>query len=373
MSITDLIYKKLCGSITPEEERELDEWTAQSSRHLKMYEEILDRDDITETYDTYQKIDANHAWHQFHDSHKVSRGKPFSAWLKPIIGIAAAVLAVIGLWQWRNRPAITPQTPVAVSQAVHSAIEKSQTTGHSEANVTFGNSSMTVSRSISDSILTAFAKGEAVDCKVSTRQAKEFWMNLPDGTRVHLDGGTTISYTSTFGSNTRTVYLQGTAFFFVAKNADLPFIVKTDNGDVKEYGTEFNVEATPRRTSVVLVSGSIGIIAKSGSETKLTPGHKGEIVDGGAVSVSKCDVSPYIAWNEGLFSFEDTTLKELMTLLSHWYGVKVEFADHTLENKKITGVLSRYDDINSSLHALSVVAQVDMTIHGNTIIIKQHN
>lgn len=370
MRITDIIYKKLCGTITEEEQWKLDEWTAASGSHLKMYEDILGNDDIAQTYANYKKIDVDHAWTSFNNSHKPSRSKAFTTWLKPIVGIAAVALIVFGLWLWYSKPTFKPQPPVAVSTAVHNAIEKSRRTGHSEADITFGNSSMTVSRNVSDSILTAFANGEAVDCKISTRQEKEFWMTLPDGTRVHLDGGTTISYTSTFGSNTRTVYLHGTAFFFVAKNADLPFIVKTDNGDVKEYGTEFNVEATPRRTSVVLVSGSIGIIPKEGKETMLKPGCKGEVVNGGAVSVSKCDVSPYIAWNEGLYSFEDITLKKLMDVLAHWYGVNVDFADHALENKTITGVLSRYDDINSSLRALSIVAQVDMSVHGNTIIIR---
>lgn len=140
---------------------------------------------------------------------------------------------------------------------------------------------------------------------------------------------------------------------------------------MKEYGTEFNVEASPNRTAVVLVSGSIGLLPKGGGEKRLRPGYRGDMGSKGEPRISPCDVNPYIAWNEGRFSFDNTTLKELMDVLARWYGVNVHFNEESLEEKRMTGILSRYDDINSSLKAIAVVAQVKVQVRKNTIYISK--
>ena len=66
-------------------------------------------------------------------------------------------------------------------------------------------------------------------------------MTFEDGTRVHLNYNTTLKYPPHFGTTTRTVYLDGEAYFQVAKDSKRPFRVITVNGVVKQYGTTFNV------------------------------------------------------------------------------------------------------------------------------------
>ena len=43
----------------------------------------------------------------------------------------------------------------------------------------------------------------------------------------------------------REVKLKGEAYFEVVKNAEAPFVVKTDLGDIKVLGTQFNVKCYP--------------------------------------------------------------------------------------------------------------------------------
>lgn len=377
MAITDIIYHKIIGTITPDEQQLLDAWLHEDEQHRKMYDHLLQQGDLPSQYHLYHKLDMDRRWSELmrNGTHDValSQGKSRTAWRSmtiTIAGLAAMVLLVFGISRLTERPTAVPPTPVALSSAVSRAIVRSEQTGRCEATVTAQNHTMTIS-SYADSILTAFMDHNAADCRITTAKGKEFWMTLPDGTRVHLDSDTKLAYTYTFGHDNRTVYLQGTAFFYVKKNADLPFIVKTDNGDVKEYGTEFNVEASPNRTAVVLVSGSIGLLPKGGGEKRLRPGYRGDMDSQGATRIRPCDVNPYIAWNEGRYSFDDITLRELMNVLARWYGVEVHFNDPSLEEKPMTGILSRYDDINSSLKAITMVAQVKMQIRNNTIYISK--
>lgn len=377
MRITDFIYHKIVGTITPDEQQLLDAWLQEDEQHKKMYDHLLNQGNIPSQYYIYNKLDIDRQWSELmndgiHDV-SISQKKNWNTLRSMtiiIVGLAAMILLVFGISRLIERPAAVPPTPVALSKAVIKAIERSEQTGRCEATVTTQNSTMTIN-SYADSILTAFMKHGTADCRISTVKGKEFWMTLPDGTRVHLDSNTKLAYTYTFGHDNRTVYLQGTAFFYVKKNADLPFIVKTDNGDVKEYGTEFNVEASPNRTAVVLVSGSIGLLPKGGGEKRLRPGYRGDMGSQGETRISPCDVNPYIAWNEGRFSFDNTTLKELMDVLARWYGVNVHFNEESLEEKRMTGILSRYDDINSSLKAIAVVAQVKVQVRKNTIYISK--
>lgn len=98
---------------------------------------------------------------------------------------------------------------------------------------------------------------EDVKGTLTTRHDKEFWMTLPDGTRVHLNGNSRLSYPLAFKGDLREVALVGEAYFIVAKDKDHPFIVHTADGDIKEYGTEFNVSTHGTNTEVVLVTGSL--------------------------------------------------------------------------------------------------------------------
>ena len=225
MRITDFIYHKIVGTITPDEQQLLDAWLQEDEQHKKMYDHLLNQGNIPSQYYIYNKLDIDRQWSELmndgiHDV-SISQKKNWNilrSMTITIAGLAAIVLIVFGVNRLLERPAAMKPTPVALSKAVIKAIERSEQTGRCEATITTQSSTMTIN-SYADSILTAFMKHGTADCRISTVKGKEFWMTLPDGTRVHLDSNTKLAYTYTFGHDNRTVYLQGTAFFYVKKNA----------------------------------------------------------------------------------------------------------------------------------------------------------
>jgi transmembrane sensor len=68
---------------------------------------------------------------------------------------------------------------------------------------------------------------------------------LPDGSRVWLNAGSKLKYSSQFNTSNRTLSLEGEGYFQVAPNAALPFIVNTKLFAVAAIGTEFNIKAYP--------------------------------------------------------------------------------------------------------------------------------
>ena len=98
---------------------------------------------------------------------------------------------------------------------------------------------------------------------------------LPDGTKVQLNGATTIRYDIN-DTEQRLVHLSGEAFFDVAKNPDCPFRVMVNDFQIEVLGTSFNVNTYKKDViETSLLTGKIKISGGSlPHEYTLTPGEK---------------------------------------------------------------------------------------------------
>lgn len=104
---------------------------------------------------------------------------------------------------------------------------------------------------------------------------------LSDGTRVHANAESRLTYPVSFTGNKREVYLTGEALFEVAKDTLHPFIVHTPYGIVEVVGTRFNVNTYEKnQTTVTLEEGAVKVYCeeKKGTEQKsLSPGEQAVI------------------------------------------------------------------------------------------------
>ena len=60
---------------------------------------------------------------------------------------------------------------------------------------------------------------------------------LPDGTEISMGSQTNFRYDPQYGKEKRVVYLEGEAFFNVAKQKDKPFIVVVNGQEIEALGT----------------------------------------------------------------------------------------------------------------------------------------
>ncbi|MDD4638523.1 MAG: DUF4974 domain-containing protein, partial [Bacteroidales bacterium] len=68
--------------------------------------------------------------------------------------------------------------------------------------------------------------------------------------------------------------------------------------------------------------------------------------------------------------FEDTSLEEIMKVLEKWYDVKFIYDSKEIKKIHYTGVLKKYENINSMLDFLETSEEISFQIFGETIIIK---
>lgn len=192
---------------------------------------------------------------------------------------------------------------------------------------------------------------------------KQFELELSDGTLVHLNSGTTLKYPVKFiaGQN-RQIFLDGEAFFDVAKDKKHPFIVNADKLNVRVLGTHFNVSSYPEDdlTDVVLVEGSVGMYTANenfdaNKNTILKPGFKGSFNKNSThIDIKEVHTDMYTSWINGGLVFRDMNFTNICKKLERKYDVSIVIKNKKLAgekfnasfvNKPIEKILSYFDEV----------------------------
>ena len=171
--------------------------------------------------------------------------------------------------------------------------------------------------------------------------AADYQLRLSDGTVVYLNSETTLRYPEIFAGKERKVYLEGEAYFEVAKDPVHPFKVIVNQLEVEVLGTHFNINAYPGQNGIAttLAEGKVKV-ADGGRQVVLKPGEQAWATDDG-LQVREVDVKEFTGWKDGLFRFRQMPLKEIMIQVYRWYGVGADFADDELAEITFTGVINK--------------------------------
>ncbi len=207
---------------------------------------------------------------------------------------------------------------------------------------------------------------------------KKFRLQLSDGTFVHLNSGTTLKYPVKFiaGEN-RQVFLDGEAFFDVAKDKKHPFIVNADELNVRVLGTHFNVSNYPEDplTDVVLVEGSVGMYQSNqefdaAKNTILKPGFKGSFNKENAKISTKAVITDiYTSWINGGLTFRNMSFKNIITKLERRYNVTIINKNEKLANEKFNASFKE-ESIENVMSYFNEIHGINYTIKNNQILIK---
>lgn len=205
------------------------------------------------------------------------------------------------------------------------------------------------------SILDPSANNNAVVMNtVSTPRGGQYRISLPDGSQVWLNAASSLTFPSVFIGESRTVELNGEAYFEVAENARLPFKVITETEEVEVLGTHFNVNSYKEEgvSSVALLEGKVKVSVPSRDSRILTPGQQ-TLVSTGSIKVYPVDLSESIAWKNGEFMFNNESLKSVMQKIARWYDIEVIVAPE-LEHISIWGSVSRYEHLGKVLKIIEL-------------------
>lgn len=396
--IASLLFKYLEGTLTDDESRELEDWKHQSAANQELFNSISDEDQLRNWL-----IDYHPEFRAGLESRIFSKIRQRIPELqKPTLririlkyAVAAAIVCCVaaGAYLWGRGGSEDRHTLAQAASA------NPQTPGREGAILTLADGTTIVLDSLDNGIvarqpgsnvllmngkLTYGAGNEAEEGRIAyntiqTPRGRQFRLELPDGTGVWLNAGSSLRYPTRFSGAHRTVSVTGEAYFEVAPDKNKPFIVSysfepdgVPAGRIEVTGTRFNINAYPDEdgATTTLIDGGVRLIAESfsskNSSVVLQPGEQGKIEDG-RIAVSKVETDAAIAWKEGYFYFRDAGIKSVMRQLQRWYNIQVIY-EGEVPQRSFRGKIQR--DLNlSDVLAFLKEAEVHFRIEGNNLIV----
>lgn len=203
------------------------------------------------------------------------------------------------------------------------------------------------------------------------RGSKPLSLTLSDGSQVWLNVGSSLTYPTAFTGKQRKVKISGEAYFEIAHNAKMPFIVQHDDVTVSVLGTHFNVNTYEDETEerITLLEGSVRVNKKMVSQL-LKPGQQATIINkiSDIKVLDNVNMDEVIAWKNGKFKFvENTDIGPIMRQISRWYNVDIEYKGRV--NQRFWGSISKDVNVSRVLEILEATGGVKFKVEGNKITV----
>lgn len=208
-------------------------------------------------------------------------------------------------------------------------------------------SNTTVSKKNGGLVYNAGTDAQVVYNTMTTPRARQYNLELSDGTKVWLNASSSITFPTSFAANERKVAITGEVYFEVAKDKTKPFRVLVNDMQVNVLGTHFNVNAYEDEGTVntTLLEGSVLITEKS-KKVLLKPGQQAQKQKSGVIAVNDdVNMDEVMGWKNGLFYFENASLQMVLRQLSRWYDVDVVY-EKGVPSRAFEGEIQR--DLNLS-------------------------
>ncbi|MFN8254533.1 MAG: FecR family protein [Bacteroidales bacterium] len=213
---------------------------------------------------------------------------------------------------------------------------------------------------------------------ISSPKGSKSMLSLYDGTKIWLNAGSTIKFDNFFNEKNRNLILEGEAYFEVAKNQAIPFLVKAGDIVVQATGTVFNVKAYPDEKVIetTLVEGSVTVGINNGPKNavNLMPNeqvfyYKSDKInkEGSRLIKSKgIDTEIYTSWINDKLQINGERLGALAIKLERKYDVTIHIEDEKLKNLQFTGILEN-ETIEQILEIIRISSSVKYRIDGREI------
>lgn len=375
------ILRSFFGEMT-EEEREKFQRYIHEPGFLNNAEELEKREQVVTWLKEPSRFRSDAAYHKFQSHLKERRRVRVLHFTRVAAAFVLPLLIGGGAYfVWKNKNEVS----LTVAESIHPISSKAHITLADGSQVDLNNTLKCVVEA--DGTIVGYdsaqvvhaavnhALGDATACnELNVPRGGEYMLVLPDGTQVWVNAGSKLRFPVHFQAERREVYLEGEAYFAVEKDKDRPFIVHTSRGSVKVLGTEFNVRdyAEEHQTVTTLVQGSVQFndAKRSDKQVILHPGEQVRIdVSNPEWQVRKVNLKEYVGWKDGLYTFNNLTLEELMKTVERNYDVTVFFANEECKSLCFSGDLQKYNHVESFLRFIEAGGDVRFVVKDRVITI----
>ncbi|MEM6377723.1 MAG: FecR domain-containing protein, partial [Bacteroidota bacterium] len=207
---------------------------------------------------------------------------------------------------------------------------------------------------------------------ISTERGQKRTVNLPDGSKIRLNYESQLKIPEKFADSARTVFLNGHAYFDIARKPDRPFIIYTENTKTQVLGTSFDINTSKKEgeTEIIVTSGKVAFSEKGQEVNKvtLTVNDRAVLSADRSISTSEVHANRLTAWIDNRIIFDGETLEEIIQVLEPWYDVQI-----TVENEVLLTQDFKFSKDNPTisevLDRLSFLGSFNYQMDGNKIVL----
>ncbi len=182
----------------------------------------------------------------------------------------------------------------------------------------------------------------------STRNAQRAEVRLADGTRVVIAPASRLRVPEDYGVSSRSLTLEGEAYFDVVHNDAKPFTVRTPNTTTKDIGTAFVITdyAGDRTADVLVEQGEVAMLSPKDSTAStlqvLSRGDLARVTADGRVSRSRVtNLERRLAWVRGGLAFDNVPLSDAIRSIGRWYDMDIRLSTTSLRDVRLSATIGK--------------------------------
>lgn len=196
-------------------------------------------------------------------------------------------------------------------------------------------------------------------------------IELADGSVLYLNGGTDVSLIDEkFNKKKREIWLEGEAFFEVAKDPDRPFIIHSGKLQTIVRGTSFNIKAYKELNENVISVRSGKVEVRKDAQVLGVLTRNRQLIYQTANDVCKSGKAGWesaAAWRDGNLVLNNADIGELKLRLHQHFGVEVACTGDVLYAVKFNAIFQKESSLNDVLENISMLYGAKYRINGKQV------
>lgn len=385
--IADLITKKNKGIITSSELSELENWANEKDENLELLEKATDDQNLLDKLEVYQLFKSSKVWQSLDSTLFETKTIPFFP--QKLMRYAAVVIPfiIIGAVSWYYSSQPETLELVSIDNTIKPGSQRATLIlsdggeveldgAHAMTELEQGDIKVTNKQNSLLYTPLAKIKGQKTQIfnELITPRGGNYTITLSDDTKVILNAGSTLRFPVDFSDSVRKVYLDGEAYFDVSHNGS-PFIVSSNDMDVRVLGTIFNISSYSDEPEIkaTLVEGKIkvGWNNSNALDSKILAPTDQIVLNKlkQSIEINEVNTSLYTSWIQGKFEFKNENLEAVMKRLARWYDFEYEFQNAAAKDYHFTARINNDQSISSILEMLEMTTDVKFEFNGQIIVV----
>ncbi|KAF2516213.1 FecR family protein [Flavobacterium zhairuonense] len=191
-------------------------------------------------------------------------------------------------------------------------------------------------------------------------------IQLSDGSKIYLAANSLFQYPEKFeGDERKVTLLKGNAFFEIAKDKKHPFIITSREIRTRVVGTSFHIQLSKSKCEVIVVTGKVNVSSK-GQSVDLVPNEEA-LFESNKLTKQLADKSFLVNWYSTDVTLNETTLKQVITILQYKYGVSFQYDNERVLATPLTVFIKKDATLENVLEQINYITNLKFRVYGEIV------